>query len=210
VLALGTLRVRRSARRLGPAAALLCLALPARAGEGDAVVFLAGGALGLAAHEGGHVVADLACGVSPRVKGVSFSGIPFFAVTHPAGQPPRKEFVISSAGFWVQHATSEWLLTRRPELRQQHAPLAKGLLAFNVLASTAYAGAAFARAGPLERDTRGMAASLGVAEPWVGAMVLAPAALDAYRYYRPRARWARHASRVVKLGLVLLVVAADG
>ena len=43
----------------------------------------------------------------------------------------------------------------------EHAPFAKGVLAFNVAASAAYAGAAFARTGPYERDTRGMASQLG-------------------------------------------------
>ena len=93
--------------------------------------------------------------------------------------------MISSAGFWVQHATSEWLLTRHPHLRREHAPFRKGLLAWNVLASAAYSGAAFARAGPPERDTRGMAMSLGVPEPWIGALILAPAVLDAVRYAHP-------------------------
>jgi hypothetical protein len=206
----GAARSGSASRRIGLA---VVLALPsfASAGEGeDALIFVAGGGLGLVAHEAGHLVADLAFGVPPQVRGVDFGGIPFFAVSHPGGLPPRQEFTIASAGFWAQHASSEWLLSRRPELRARHAPLAKGVLAFNVLASTAYAGAAFARAGPVERDTRAMAESLGVAEPWVGAMVLAPAALDAYRYYRPRARWAGHASRVLKIGMVLLVLVADG
>ena len=61
----------------------------------------------------------------------------------------------------------------------ERAPFAKGLLAWNVLASAAYSGAAFAHAGPPERDTRGMAAALGVNEAWVGAT-------------DPRARGARH------------------
>jgi hypothetical protein len=54
-----------------------------------------------------------------------------------------------------------------------------------------------------------MAATLGpggVDERWIGALVLAPAALDAYRYYRPGSRWAVWTSRAVKLGLVLLVM----
>jgi hypothetical protein len=82
----------------------------------------------------------------------------------------------------------------------------KGLLAFNVVSSAAYAGAAFARTGPAERDTRGMAQSAGVDERWIGAMVLAPAVLDAWRYFEPEARWAAWASRAVKIGMVLLVL----
>jgi hypothetical protein len=40
----------------------------------------------------------------------------------------------------------------------------------------------------------------------VGALVLAPAALDAYRYFAPDARWAAWASRAVKVGMVLMVI----
>ena len=86
--------------------------------------------------------------------------------------------------------------------------MAKGLLAFNVLASVAYASAAFGTFGPYERDTRAMADALGVDEPWVGAMILAPAALDTWRYLKPESRWAAWTSRALKVGAVLIVVRA--
>ena len=88
--------------------------------------------------------------------------------------------------------------------------MAKGLLAFNIVTSMAYAGAAIAHAGPPERDTRGIAISLGVDESAVGAMLLVPAVLDAVRYYRPAARWARWASRGAKVAAVLLVIRTPG
>jgi hypothetical protein len=172
----------------------------------DTVEFLTGAALGLGMHEGGHLVFDTVFDARPRIQGVHFGPIPFFAITHRSDLPPRREFTISSAGFWVQEASNEWLLTRRPALRRGHAPLAKGLLAFNVLNSVGYAVVAFARAGPLERDTRGMAASIGIDERAIGAVVLVPALLDAYRYFRPDARWAKWASRSAKAGSVLLVL----
>jgi hypothetical protein len=84
----------------------------------------------------------------------------------------------------------------------------KGVLAFNVLASVAYAGAAFARTGPDQRDTRGMAISARVPEPWIGAMILGPAALDAARYYKPDVGWLRWASRAAKVSGVVLIVRA--
>ncbi len=137
---------------------------------------------------------------------MDFHGVPFFAITHRNGLPPRQEFTISSAGFWVQHAENELLLDRRPQLRRERAPLAKGVFAFNVLASVAYAGAAFAKTGPAERDTRGMATAARVDERVIGALLLAPAFLDAWRYYHPSARGASWASRAVKIGLVVMVV----
>jgi hypothetical protein len=169
-------------------------------------VFLAGSAVALGAHESGHLFFDVLFDAHPGIDKVDFHGIPFFAITHRSGLSPRREFTISSAGFWVQHAGSEWLLTRRPQLRHEHAPFAKGVLAFNVLASAAYAGAAFARTGPVERDTRGMAASARIDEPWVGAMILAPAVLDSWRYFQPEAKWAVWLSRAAKVGMVLLVL----
>jgi hypothetical protein len=172
--------------------------------------FLAGGALGLGAHEGGHLLFDAIFDANPRIKKVSFHGIPFFAITHDSGLPPAQEFVIDSAGFWVQQLGNEIILTRRPDLRHEHAPLLKGMAAFNVLASAAYAGAAFAQTGPEERDTRGMAESLGWKEPWVGALILVPAVLDAIRYFRPDAKWAAWGSRGVKVVMVLLVFSANG
>jgi hypothetical protein len=168
--------------------------------------FLGGGAVALAAHESGHLLFDAIFDAHPGLKKVSFHGIPFFAITHDSTLPPRKEFVIDSAGFWVQEATNEIILARRPNLRHERAPFTKGVFAFNVLASVAYAGAAFARTGPEERDTRGMADALRWKEPYVGLLILAPAILDAVRYYHPDAKWAAWGSRGSKfLGVVLIV-----
>jgi len=167
--------------------------------------FLAGSATGLVTHESGHLLLDVVFDADPGIRKVDFHGIPFFAITHRGGLPRHREFLISSAGFWVQHAETEWLLTRRPNLRHERAPFAKGVLAFDVLTSMAYAGAAFARTGLSERDTRGMAASSRVDERWIGALVLAPAILDAWRYFHPGSKWAARGSRGVKIGLVLLV-----
>ena len=167
--------------------------------------FLTGAAIGLGAHEAGHVLANVAFGERPGLRKVDFHGLPFFAITHRSGQSPRREFTISSAGFWMQHAENEWLLGFRPNLRREHAPLAKGMLAFNVLTSVAYAATAFAKTGPVERDTRGMAAASRVNERWIGALVLAPAVLDIWRFYHPDAKWAAWTSRGVKVGMVLMV-----
>lgn len=167
--------------------------------------FLGGAAVGLGLHEGAHLLFDVIFDADPGIKRVEFHGIPFFAITHRPDLSPRQEFVIDSAGFWAQHATSELLLTRRPRLRHEHAPFAKGLLAFNIGASGAYSIAAFAQTGPPERDTRGMAQAARIDEPWIGALILAPAVLDAWRYYEPDARLPVWLSRAVKVAGVLLV-----
>ena len=178
--------------------------------DGHAVVetvkFIAGGAVGLVMHESGHLIFDAAFDAKPRISRVQFGPFPFFAISHRDDLSPRREFTISSAGFWVQEATNEWLLTRRPSLRDEHAWGVKGVLAFNVLNSIGYALVAFAKAGPAERDTRGMANSIGVDERVVGAVILTPAVLDAYRYFNRGSRWATWTSRAVKIGSVVLVL----
>ena len=151
------------------------------------------------------MIADLAFGERPGLRKVDFHGLPFFAITHDPGISPRREFIIDSAGFWVQEATNEVLLSRRPNLRRERAPFTKGVFAFNVLASVSYAGAAFARTGPVERDTRGMADAIRWKEPYVGLLILLPAILDVVRFYDPDARWATWGSRAAKLGGVVLI-----
>jgi hypothetical protein len=167
--------------------------------------FLTGAAAGLGAHESGHLLFDGLFHAHPGLKKVSFHGLPFFAITHDMGLPPRREFVIDSAGFWVQEATNEMILSRRPNLRRERAPFVKGVFAFNVGASIAYAGAAFARTGPPERDTRGMADALRWKEPYVGLLIVIPAVLDLVRFSHPDQRWAAWGSRASKIGGVVLI-----
>jgi hypothetical protein len=202
-------QIRKLNRKLFYCVAVCALGLPrpAAAQTKDAAAFLAGAAVGLVAHEGGHLIVDAMVGADVEIKKVNAGPIPFFAITHPPVSPGR-EFAISSAGFWVQHATNEVILTRRPHLRSERAPFVKGVVAFNVLTSIGYSVAAFAQAGPGERDTRGMAASARVDEPWIGALVLSPALLDGARYYRPQTPWLKWASRAAKAGGALLIVRA--
>jgi len=169
------------------------------------VEFLAGGGVAFLAHESAHLFFDVLFDTTPVVKSVHFGPIPFFAVSH-VSATPAQEFIISSAGFWTQEATDEWLLSRRPDIRREHAPFAKGVLAFNVLTSIGYGTVAMFEAGPAERDTRGMAVASGIDERVIGAIVMAPAILDAYRYVRPASRWAPWTSRALKIGSVLLAL----
>ena len=78
----------------------------------DTVKFLAGGALAFGAHEGGHLVFDVIFDANPRIEGVHFGPFPFFAITHAADLSPRREFTISSAGFWVQEAVERMAADR--------------------------------------------------------------------------------------------------
>ncbi len=167
---------------------------------------LLGGAAGLGIHESGHLVADWAFDEKVVVKKVDYKGIPFFALSHAPDLSPRREYVVSSAGFWSQYLYSEQILTHHPRLKDEQSPLRKGLLTFHIVTSLVYSGAAFGKTGPVERDTRGMASSRRISERWIGVMVLAPAILDAYRYFNAGARWASWASRGAKMGSVALVL----
>ena len=129
-----------------------------------------------------------------------------FALSHAPDLSPRRELTVSSAGFWSQFLYSEQILTHHPDLRHEQAPFSKGVLAFNILTSIGYGAVALAKAGPYERDTRGIADSAGVDERAIAAMVLLPAVLDGVRYFRPNAHWAKWASRAAKAGSVLLIV----
>ena len=62
----------------------------------DTVKFLAGGALGLAMHESGHLIFDAMFDAKPQVSGVHFGPFPFFAVSHRNDLSPRREFTILS------------------------------------------------------------------------------------------------------------------
>jgi hypothetical protein len=181
---------------------------PAPSERANVVRFLAGAGLGLLIHESGHLVLDEIFDARPRVEAVHFGAIPFFAITPTRPLSPRQLFTVASAGFWTQELSSELLQRPRRDLRHEHAPFAKGMLAFDVLTSIGYGAVAFLEVGPVERDTRGMASGLGVPEPAIGAMVVAPAILDIYRYYRPDSRWAKWATRALAAGSVLVLVRA--
>lgn len=179
-----------------------------RAPVKEGLLFLGGFSSGLFLHEAAHIVTGTALGARPRVDRLSIP-LPFFVVHYDA-VTRRREFAIASSGFWAQHLVSEWLLASEPDLRAVDAPFRKGMFAFGVATSMIYAVGAAAGTGP-ERDTRTLARSLGsngVPEPFAGALILAPAVLDVYRYYRPESGWARWTSRAVKVLSVGLVFAA--
>ena len=199
------------ARLIAHSVLFLVLAAPPVAAQDESGIsrfgkVVLGGLAGLGAHEAGHLVANWAFEEKVKIKKVDYKGIPFFALSHAPDLSPRREYVVSSAGLWSQYLYSEQILTHHPHLRDEQSPFRKGMLTFHVVTSLVYSGAAFGRTGPTERDTRGMASSRRIDERWIGAIVLAPALLDMYRYFKPDARWATWTSRGVKMGSVVLVL----
>lgn len=189
------------------AAALLGLTPRAEAGE-FWKPFLAGAASGFAIHEVSHLIFDVAYDADPRLKGVRFGPIPFFALTHRSNLSAQQEASVSGAGFVSQHVMAEVILSRRAQ-GEAISAFEKGALAFNVATSVAYAGAAFARYGPYERDTRGIADATSSDERLIGALVLAPAVFDTWRYFRPASRTARWGSRLAKAGFLGVLLFKD-
>lgn len=185
---------RRSAAAIG---VFLATSTPAPAGD-FWKPFLGGAASAFAIHEGSHLTLDVAFDAGPRLKGVRFGPLPFFAITHRSDLPPGREALISGAGFFSQHVGSEMVLSTRDH-GAALSPFEKGMLAFHVGTSLAYAGAAFSKYGPYERDTRGVADATGSDERLIGALVLAPAAFDTWRALRPESRTARWGSRLSKV-----------
>jgi hypothetical protein len=167
---------------------------------------LLGGGAGFVLHETGHLIANWAFEQKVVVRKIEFKGIPFFALTHTQQLSPRREYIISSAGFLSQYLYSEQILTHHPNIKDESSPFRKGMLTFHVVTSLIYSGAAFGKIGPMERDTRGMAASRNMDERWIGVMILVPALLDTYRVFHPEARWAAWASRGAKISVGALVI----
>ncbi|MCK4324204.1 MAG: hypothetical protein KAW89_06705 [Armatimonadetes bacterium] len=177
---------------------------------GDPAEFFKGAFTGFLGHECGHLIANTALNTNFHLKSVKFAVIPFFTIEPGRELSPREHYITASAGFNAQHIINEWILVRHPNLREEDNPFLKGLGTFNFWLSAGYAATAFAGYGPDERDTKGMADSLGWSEESIGVLILAPALLDAYRYKHPKAKWAKHASRITKLLIIGLVLEADG
>jgi hypothetical protein len=167
---------------------------------------LLGGGAGFVLHETGHLIANWAFEQKVVVRKIDFQGIPFFALTHTRQLSPRREYIISAAGFFSQYLYSEQILTHHPHIKNESSPFRKGMLTFHVVTSLIYSGAAIGKIGPMERDTRGMAASRNMDEKWIGVMILVPALLDTYRVFHPDARWAAWASRGAKISVGALVI----
>ncbi len=186
---------------------LLGGARPAAAEEADFRRFtdylwlLGGAAAGFMTHETGHLVLDYALGTHPTFVAVKAGPFPFFAI-EPHGLTPRKRYATAMAGFATQGLYSELILGLDPWLREHSHPFLKGMLAFHVALSVGYAVTGFAGTGPPQSDLNAMARGSGWPRWAIGLMLLAPAALDTYRYFVPNSCWAPQVSIATKLTMV--------
>lgn len=170
-----------------------------------------GALTGFVAHESGHIAANLLLGNVPHITGTRVFGWLPFPVISPGihcedgrctdrdgdrfRPGPRGDFFIVTAGFHVQHATDEILLSRQPDLMRRYAPFQKGLLLFNVFLSGMYAVGAYTGLEDPHGDLANAARASGIHSAWLATVLLMPAALDTYRFFAPGVRWAPWASR---------------
>jgi hypothetical protein len=191
----------------------------------DVSIAAGGFVTGFLAHETGHLVANWAFGNAPTIRtGLAAGFVPFVFVEPriDCGSTPgvcreangdvfeagrRGKFVIVTAGFEVQHVISEVLLDVSPDLRWQHAPFRKGLLAFNVSTSLFYAIASWTGIEDPRGDLANAARASGLPSGVIAAAIAVPAALDLARYLRPDVRWLPWASRASKGVLIGLTFA---
>lgn len=191
---------------LTPTKAKPSLAAPAGPWAGNPAQFFAGAFVGFLGHETGHLITNTAMNTNPFLKSVNYGPIPFFTIEPSRPLTRHEHYITSSAGFNATNIIDEWLLTSHPRLSQENKPFLKGVASVNFWVNVGYAATAFAGTGPNERDTKGMADSLGCGEWAVGAMILVPTGLDTYRYKHPDAKWAATLSRIAKLYMIFLAV----
>ncbi|MCE5313666.1 MAG: hypothetical protein ABFD49_01255 [Armatimonadota bacterium] len=176
---------------------------------GNASKFFQGAAIGFLGHESGHLIANCALNTHLYLKSVNYGPIPFFTIEPGKPLNHREHYITASAGFNAQNIINECILTQHPNLSAEDEPTLKGIASFNFWLAAGYAASAFTKTGPDERDTKGMADSLGWNERWIGVMILVPTALDTYRYKHPDAKWAVTASRLSKLAMIALALDAE-
>ncbi|MEM9728603.1 MAG: hypothetical protein AAF997_08460 [Myxococcota bacterium] len=171
----------------------------------------AGLVVGFIGHEMGHILMNFAYGNVPNFEGLRYAGfVPFFRISSGVScnddgcfkQSTGEEFkggrtgvyLITAAGFNVQHVINEVLLSLDPNLQHHRSPFQKGLLFFNLSLSIGYSLSTWFQVDDIG-DIQGMANASQLNPNWVALMVLIPSALDVYRFFLPDSKWAPWVSR---------------
>lgn len=224
---------RRPLRRWLSLVVWLCTLAPARAQAAASVDgwrqtpalhvgTLALGAMGgLLAHESAHLSMNFALGNTPRFRPIrGLFGAPFVAISPDIscqgakcegadGQRfaagVRGRAWIASAGFVMQWATSEMILSDMPDVLYRNEPFLQEWLALNVTLALAYAITCASGIESDFGDASGLATHGHMPRSATAALVATPALVDAARAVwpeRPWIKWAARASKLVFVGLV--------
>jgi len=119
----------------------------------------------------------------------------------PVSHGRRDHSFIVYSGIMYQNATNEYLLTKHPDLINKDEPFLKGLFFMNVFLPSFYTVWGYQNENS---DLKLLRESLDYEKWKVNAMVLAPSALDVYRYYHPEKKKLRAYSRIAKLIPVII------
>jgi hypothetical protein len=184
------------------------------------LLFLGGAVSGLAFHEMGHVMMNLAYGNVPTLTAVKYDGsVPWFVINprlrlvngvyyKADGQVfaggARGYYDINMAGFLVQNFGSDMILSAHPRLRYEHAPYAEGLFWMNVGLSIGYATASFLGIEDPHGDIYGGARDSNYPHQLIAGMVMASGVLDAFTYLFPdddMLLWLSRSAKVMFLGM---------
>lgn len=179
----------------------------------------AGGALsGLALHEMGHILTNLAYGNVPAFTGILYGKFfPWFVVNpriscrHEVcykndgsvfGGGMKGYYLINTAGFHVQNLGSEIILGLHPGLLYERAPFIKGMFWMNTILSIGYATAAMLNTEDPHGDLYGAAQHSIYPHRFVAAIVMANGGFDLLRYFFPNEDWIPWISRTSKFMLL--------
>ncbi|MFH1539072.1 MAG: hypothetical protein ABIH66_08935, partial [bacterium] len=113
----------------------------------------------------------------------------------PVSHGRRDHALIAYSGLLFQNITNEILLTRHPRLIDEDRPFLKGMFFFNLFLPMFYT---FESRSDDNSDLRLLQQDIGYDKWQVNAIVLVPAALDAYRYYHPEKKRLRTYARIAK------------
>lgn len=119
----------------------------------------------------------------------------------PVSHGRRDHALIAYSGILFQNITNEILLTRHPRLIDEDRPFLKGMFFFNLFLPLFYT---FESRSDANSDLRLLQQDLGYDKWQVNAIVLIPAALDAYRYYHPEKKRLRTYARIAKVVPVII------
>lgn len=159
---------------------------------------------------------NLAYSNTPRFEGLRYAGfIPFFRISPDircndsgcfhidTGEPFKGGrsgmYMITAAGFNVQHLGSELILSLDPDIRYHRTPFQKGMFFFNLSLSAGYVLSTWFQIKPPIGDIHGMAGAVDRNPNLIALMVLIPAGLDLYRFFVPTSKWAPWVSRAAKV-----------
>ncbi len=184
------------------------------------LLFAGGAVTGLALHEMGHVLTNLAYGNVPGVSGILYEKtIPWFVIdarlTYRNGVYYKADgsvfsgggrgyFVINMGGFTMQNLGSEIILSTHPRLLYEGAPYTKGILWLNMLLSIGYSTASFVGVEDPHGDISGGSRHSGYPRQLIAGLVLTNGTLDLFRYFFPDNEmlpWLSRTSKAMLFGL---------